>query len=517
MAFNRHSAFKLYSVTDERAAGFVALGLAKSSNQAVAVICTSGSALANIYPAVLEAHYMQIPLVVISADRPQHMIDRWDGQTIHQNGIFGTHVKSNFLLPDSHSEDLSIQISQLCQEAHHTATHGVKGPVHINVPMDEPLYEAAASDMSYPKLEKIKLEKANLEAEYPDFNVLKKYNKAMFLFGAVANIDLDVQELLSNSQWVCLSDIISNTRNIPHLKNWEACLLNANDKNFSDLKPDLLITFGKMVLNKPLKQLFRKYPPNLHIHIEENGYCADPFFTQAQVWKQNPNSSIKLILENHQPSIDFLNSWKNFTNKNIHWEQFFESIEHSEIKFLKKALNKIGDNVVLHLANSMSVRYVAYLAEALNPKIQVHSNRGVSGIDGCTSTALGMAFHNKKENVLITGDLAFLYDINAFFQQSLPNNLKIIVLNNSGGGIFKMIKGPSDMHEFDPYLLTPQHYNLSKVAELYGLDYFEISDESETETKLNSFFNNKNICILNIKTNIETNTKVFKQFKNLYE
>jgi 2-succinyl-5-enolpyruvyl-6-hydroxy-3-cyclohexene-1-carboxylate synthase len=517
MAFHRHSSFKMLSVTDERAAGFVALGLAKSSRLPVAVICTSGSALANIYPAVLEAYYMQIPLVVISADRPKHMIDRWDGQTIHQNGIFGTHVKSNCLLPDSHTEDLSIEISQLCQEAYFSAIQGTQGPVHINVPMDEPLYEAVNSEMSYPHLVQLSFPQSQIYSELPNFEELKKYNKVLILLGADADIDVELQDNIQNKQWVVLSDIISNSRVHSPFKNWEACLLNANEKIFNELKPDLLITFGKMVLNKPLKQLFRSHPPKVHIHVDENGYCADPFFTQARVWKFHPNLAMKQILNEILTNIDYFNSWQKFTDKKHNLKQVFESFEYSEIKFLHIALNKMEENVVLHLANSMSVRYVAYLAETLNPKTQVYSNRGVSGIDGCTSTAIGMAFHNNKENVLITGDLAFLYDINSFFQQSLPKNLKIIVLNNAGGGIFKMIKGPSDMREFDPFLLTPQHYDLSKAAELYGLDYFEIKEESEIENQLNGFFNNTNICILNVKTDLETNTKVFKQFKNLYE
>ena len=508
MAFARFGKIQCHSAVDERAAGFIALGIAKQTGHSVAVICTSGSALANFYPAVLEAYYMQVPLLVISADRPAEMIDRWDGQTIHQSNIFGQHIKGSFSTPEHQEADLSDWFISAAYDTYHAANGQVPGPAHLNMPLQEPLYAAVHEVFEYPELDTITTVTSHEELVPDALKTAVMQSRTMFLFGADHSVS-HVGALREQNNVVVLADLMSNRRHLQSLHNWETILLQCEHKEA--LMPEVVISFGKMVLNKTLKQLLR-HQNIQHWHIDATGYCADTFFSDPQCVKMSQDSFLNWFNEQkYGATSDYASLWKTLGDKSVALPEH----EFAELSIVAQMLKQIPEQAVLHVSNSMSVRNAAYMAQYLHPSVKVYCNRGVSGIDGCSSTALGMALADAEhQHVLLSGDLAFLYDINAFFVQSVPDNFKIVVMNNGGGGIFKILEGPDKMPELHPYVFTPQHIQIKGLAESYGLQYL-LADNAETlGVNFEHLLRNNKATVLEIRTDADTNAKQFKQFKN---
>ncbi|MFM6984342.1 MAG: 2-succinyl-5-enolpyruvyl-6-hydroxy-3-cyclohexene-1-carboxylic-acid synthase [Chitinophagaceae bacterium] len=512
MAFARFGKITCHSAVDERAAGFIALGIAKQTQNPVAVVCTSGSALANIYPAVLEAFYMQVPLLVISADRPAEMIDRWDGQTIHQFNIFGQHVKGSFTTPDSTVEDVSDDFISAANDTFRAATGKLKGPAHLNMPLAEPLYEAVNETFIYPELSH-PISSGKTSSQIPEalISALNTSSKVMMLFGADYS-DADCQTIKEHKHMVVLADLISNRRHLQSVSNWEAILLQS--ENTDVLMPEVLITFGKMVLNKTMKQLLRLQNIQ-HWHIDESAYCADTYFSSPKLVEMKQADFLNwLNQQSFSVNSSFLQIWKSASDKQFSSFQYTEW-SFGELTAINELLKQISDKAVLHVSNSMSVRNAAYMASSLSPEVKVHCNRGVSGIDGCTSAAIGMAMSDPEHrHILISGDIAFLYDINAFLIQKLPANLTIVVMNNGGGGIFKILDGPAGMPELNPYVFTPQKYNLSDLAKTYGLNYYKAINTEEVKSSISVAFSNASCSLIEIETDADKNSKQFKQYKS---
>lgn len=506
MAFARFGKIQCHSVIDERSAGFIALGLSISNNFPAVVICTSGSALANIYPSVLEAFYMQVPMLVMSADRPAAMIDKWDGQTIHQENFFGKHIKASFVTPELASSELDM--IEIAEKAVQQSITGIKGPVHINVPLNEPLYAAVNETFVYPEIESKPLLISENEALPDDIKqVIVNSKKVMLLFGA-DYLSYNLESFKAHSNTVCLSDIISNKLKYGSIKNWESVLLQS--KAIEDLMPEVLISFGKMVLNKSLKLALRKAKVKFHYHIDPSGYVADTFDTNPLVIKSDFTSFANWMDQTNTIESEYLNTWKEASERQsqIH----FEASTFNEFAVMSNILTSLKHESVLHLSNSMTIRNAAYNAQFLNPGVKVYSNRGVSGIDGCTSTALGMALGNHQEqHTLITGDIAFLYDVNALLNQAFPDNLRIIVMNNGGGGIFKLLDGPSEMNELNPYVFTPQKLDLKLIADIHSIIYSQVKNYNELQAIIHSEFKSG---IVNIVSDSDINTSIFKLYKS---
>lgn len=510
MAFARFGKIQCHSAVDERAAAFIALGIAKQSGQSVAVVCTSGSALANFYPAVLEAYYMQVPLLVISADRPAEMIDRWDGQTIHQSNLFGKHIKGSFSTPEHQAVDQSAYFISAAYDTFDAANGQVPGPAHLNMPLHEPLYEAVKDRFEYPELNAVASTTEHDEA-IPE--VLKKAvlnNQCMFLFGA-DHTESDTVSVREQNNVVVLADLMSNRRQLQSVHNWESVLLQHD--NTSTLMPEVLVSFGKMVLNKLLKQLLRQHQIQ-HWHIDRSGYCADTFFSEPQTLSLKQATFFKWYnSQSHQSTSDYLNQWKNLAQ--LQWAAEWQQDNFTELGAVAQILKQIPEKAVLHVSNSMSVRNAAYMAQYLHPSIKVYCNRGVSGIDGCSSTALGMAMVDEAhQHVLLSGDLAFLYDINAYFVHTIPSNFKVVVMNNGGGGIFKILDGPDKMPELQPFVFTPQDIKIEALTKAYGLQYLKADNADELNSGLDSLLHFNQATVLEIRTDADTNAKQFKQFKN---
>ena len=526
MAFARHPDIQCHSVVDERSAGFIALGMAQRTGTPVALICTSGSAVVNFYPAIVEAFYQRIPLIIITADRPPEMIDQWDGQTMHQSDVFGKHVKASYTLPADYS--LPEIFSQTTIQAFEDSILGINGPVHINVPLREPLYDAKNEKFEYPTIEK----KLISDAESETLNTLAIEEavakaKKVILFNGAGFVSVAMSKVFSvwSKKAVMLSDVISGLHGAGNIRYWDILL--SKKEILKELVPDVLITMGTSTVSKNLKLFLRKYKPKYHFHISETGDIADPFQTNPCLVKgQFHHVLSKLNWDNIDDK--YLSLWKQWDAKVAHLSKnYFAEVEFGEFSAVKKVLEVLPKKSILQLANSMAVRW-ANLLGIPNTIWSAHANRGVSGIDGCTSTAVGMAYmDNEVMNkwkgklgehciTLITGDVAFFYDSNALWNKFAPRNLRIIILNNGGGGIFRLIEGPQQMPELGEFLETQHQRNAALLAKDMNVEYEAASNYEELNTALESFYNPSNKPkILEVFTETEINTQIFNEYKQL--
>lgn len=513
MAFVRHPDIECHSVVDERSAGFIALGMSQRSGQPTVLICTSGSAVVNFYPAVVEAFYQRVPLLIITADRPPELIDQWDGQTMHQSDVFGKHVKASHTLPDDYS--VPEIFSQTTLQGHRDAVEGIKGPVHINVPLREPLYEARSEKFNYPEID---YPPSGYKSISSDISPLKQAvegsNRVILFNGAGIENDEAVNAMKSIADKVAvLSDVVSNRHTAANIRYWD--FITSKKELHTELQPDVLITTGTSTVSKNLKLFLRQHKPQHHFHISPTGDMADPFQTSPQLVQGEVGEVLNQLSFNNENS--YLKLWQQWDEKIESLNKvLFDEIPFTEFSALRFLMFALPNRSRLQLANSMAVRWVNLFRQT-NLVSSINSNRGVSGIDGCTSTAVGAAFAAKNGIVtLITGDVAFFYDSNALWNKFAPANLRIVVLNNSGGGIFRLIDGPGQMPELGKYLETQHQRTAQLLAKDMGVEYSAAHNYEELAEELKNFYSPSNKPkVLEVFTTAEINTTIFNEYKQL--
>ncbi len=537
LAVARHPQLQTRVVPDERAAAYIALGMAQALGQTVGLICTSGTAAYNYAPAVAEAFYQNVPLLVLTADRPPEWIDQQDGQTLRQQNLYGPHVKGSYQLPDTYAHpDLVWHLHRLVNEAVNLTQTGAKGPVHINVPLREPFYPKAEDTWQYSQDIKI-VERLEAEPRLPQAvweqltNEWQQYNQKLVVAGQGLWDDKLVTTLEQTSrqqQIPVIADIISNLHGLKGRITKQDSFLSLPLQQQGQalgktMQPDLLITFGASVISKNLKLFLRKYKPKAHWHIQAHGPVADTFQSLTRVIPVEPAyffaelNNRGLRAEEQLPLLKSYNRrWKEqeeITEKAA--ANFFDKEAGGEFWAVKKCLQQLPPNAHLHVANSMSVRYANFVGLAQEQKeIQVWANRGTSGIDGCNSTAVGGALATGKLTVLITGDMAFLYDRNAFWHTFLPSNLRILVLNNGGGGIFRMIEGPRMQPELEEFFVTKQAFTARATAQEAGFDYSRCQSPFAFEEALPDFLAAAGGAkVLEVLSDSATNTAIFNRYK----
>lgn len=480
-----HSFFTCHSVTDERSAGFFALGLALHGGKPAAVCCTSGTALLNLHPAVAEAFYQQVPLVVISADRPAAWIGQMDGQTLPQPGVFGGVSKKSVQLPEIHTEQDEWYCNRLINEALMELNHHGKGPVHINIPLSEPLFQFTTDQ----------LPKARVITRYQGLNVydrqyddliarLNKYGKRMMIAGQMSLIYLFEKKIskLLYKHFTWLSEHTGN-RIVPGLaiKNFDAILYATPEEEQVKLVPELVITYGGHIVSKRLKEFLRKHPPREHWHVSPDGKVADLFGCLTTVIEMDPFEfleKIAYLLENRP--VEYPKGWE-YRSRNIPEPE----LAYSEMAAIGKLIHALPAEAALHLANSSTVRYAQLYT--LPETVEVCCNRGTSGIEGSLSTAIGYASASKKLNFIVIGDLSFFYDMNALWNDNLRNNLRVLLLNNGGGEIFQALPG-FKMNALTHRYVTAAHQTTAEGwATERGFAYTAIHDSEELERALPAF------------------------------
>ncbi len=540
LSFARHKNLNCKVVADERSAAFIALGIAQQTNKPVVLICTSGSAAYNYAPAIAEAYFQRIPLLVFTADRPPEWIDQFDGQTIRQTNIYGKHVKESYTLPvDLSHQDAVWHTERTISEAINLSKTYPAAPVHINAPFREPFYPPVRKideenvndfyeneikyDIDVKIIEQIHSRPKIRTQDWEELLEVWNRTEEKLIVGGQMRYNERLVSVLNGLEVTVVADIISNLHTIKNsIQHQDVFLMNR--ESLEELRPELLITFGKSVISKNLKKFLREYPAIEHWHIQPAGIAADTFQSLTKVIPLNPSYFFRKVLEKQTRFAEsyrqsfFVDNWRGtdaeITKLNTN---FFEEQPFSEFEAVKMAMKMLPNHSNLHLANSMSVRYANYLNT--NKEIEIFSNRGTSGIDGSTSTAIGHALADKETlNVLLTGDVAFFYDRNAFWNNYLPKNLIVILLNNHGGGIFKMLPDAAKQPESDEFFVIKQNLNAENLSHEFELEYNFCEDKNEVQKALQNLeldIEKRNrITILEIKTNIEINTKVFQDYKN---
>ena len=538
--------FKTYSIVDERAAAFFALGMAQQLKKPVAVVCTSGSALLNFYPAIAEAYYSDIPLVVLSADRMPHRIDIGDGQTIRQTGVFEPHLEAAaYLKPDvSHASATllqnpmqqlvpknasALQIEQIQQQHQKENEKEIKtvlkkaleaqGPVHLNIPMEEPLYEMTDQLL---KLD-ISLPNQNKEESLPEgFKDIKERwhssTKKWIIIGQQAPGVLKeelINQLCGDPSVVVFSETTSNIyhpQSIPSIDTLMAPLEQSEEQYSKQIRPELLLTLGGMVVSKKIKFFLRKYQPQAHWHIDSKKayntyYCLKRFF------KNNPQFFLnKLYSDSTRKQSTFqsevLALYQGFKKKST---SYLDELPFSDLSVFQFLARQFPEQRQIQLANSSSIRY----AQLFKWPKDTHffCNRGTSGIDGSTATAIGAAQITQRPTVLITGDLSFFYDINGLWNESIPKHFKIILINNQGGGIFRILPGNKDTPSYDRFFETVHQRDARPIAKAFNLGYQQVTKYWSLKRKFSKFIRtNDKPQLLEIKTPRKLNDTVLLNY-----
>lgn len=490
-AFYKRFGERCTSIVDERSAAYFALGQSLHTQKPTVLISTSGTAALNYAPAVAEAFFQGVPLLVLTADRPSEWIGQQNNQAIWQNNIFGKNVKAEYTLPVNSSEKDSLWFAhRIINEAFHKTLADEPGPVHINVPLREPLYE---------KLPEVDSEINVIRKEETEF-ILKensllaskwKVAKSIMIVSGQLSPDKELLQLIQNiandNRVVIVAEPTSNLHTIATISSPEM-VLNNSCKYPENAIPELVIYFGGQIISQKIKLFLNKIKGTDFIAILPDDQIIDTFQNVNLVLKSDPFSVLKsLQVKSTAVQSTFKKFWQGEINSaEIAREQYTNQIGFSDLQTYKIISESLPGNAIVFAGNSNAVRYLFYFDQ----KTRVfYSNRGTSGIDGCLSTAAGLASRLSVPVYVIVGDLSFGYDSNALWNRELPKNLKIILVNNSGGGIFHLLKGPSETDAFLPLVNANHPIDFKKLTEAFGLNYNLNSSGKDIKKSL------KNLCI----------------------
>jgi 2-succinyl-5-enolpyruvyl-6-hydroxy-3-cyclohexene-1-carboxylate synthase len=523
IAFNEHGGFETFSIPDERAAAFFALGMAQQLGETVAIACTSGSAALNFAPAIAEAYYQRIPMLVITADRPPEWIDQGNGQTMRQRNLYQNFIKKSYEinLETLHADELWYNV-RIFNEAVNETQIEPKGPAHINFPLREPLYnfniDFGTSDnikiidqySPPPELSEALLDKLALE--------WNQSQKKLILCG-ISKKSEELNQLLitlaKDPSVVVLTETTSNLYDENFIEQIDRALFAMKESDFEKYQPDLLLTFGTNIISKKIKFLFRKWQISAHWHIDETDIVIDTYKSLTKHLRCDLIHFFRAMINRKSLlKSDYSEVWatRNRTIK-INHQKFLEHVAWSDFLAYAICLDALPLNANLQMANSAGVRYVQLMDKRSD--IKYFSNRGVAGIDGCSSTAAGAAWVSRDVTVLVTGDIAFFYDSNALWHPYLNNKLRIIIFNNEGGNIFRIIDGPSETNQLETYFETHHSTKATHIAKAFQIDYHSAKNAEELKSILPVFFEQKQNdrpSILEIFTPRNDNDKILKAY-----
>ena len=544
IGFSEDSFFNCFSIVDERCAAFFALGIAQQINEPVVVICTSGSALLNYYPAIAEAFYSAIPLVVISADRPDYKLDIGDGQTINQKNVFQSHIgySANLKQDVTHATDTikhfvtnvnleegSIKEKQSVIQAHNdselhkalcfASTEGL--PVHINVPFEEPLYAKIAQAPAVPFGMEVDEEKDPVKIDINDFSAIWNASKKKIVLVGVNPPNTTEQqfldELAEDKSVLVFTETTSNIHHPNFFSSIDSIIVPIEKGEDTEalskaLQPDILLTFGGLIVSKKIKSFLRKYKPKHHWHVDAKK-ARDTFFCLTHHFKVSPNEFFPDFLNAlEEQESHYYPFWSPIREAYIQKrEEYLKEISFSDMAAFNLVLKAIPDNYQLQLANSSTIRYTQLFN--LNPSLKVFCNRGTSGIDGSTSTAIGASIYSEEPTLFITGDLSFFYDSNGLWNKYIKSDFRIILINNSGGGIFRILPGMGATYNFESYFETSHDYDAEQICKMYGFEYLVAEDQPKLKNILYNFYEKSNAPkLLEIKTPRLLNNKILLSY-----
>ena len=515
--FSQHPAFKCFTVVDERSAAFFALGLIQKINRPVAVCCTSGTALLNFGSAVAEAFYQQLPLLVISADRPAAWIGQMDGQTLPQPGIFNTLVKKSVQLPEPVTEEDEWYCNRLINEALLELNHHGKGPVQINVPLSEPLFEFTTEEL--PQVRAIRYSGGypkSLENSEYFLNQWTKSSKRMIIVGQLLpdeKVRKSIEEVAKKWDCVILAEHISNVSSCPVIGNFDQIIYALPEEKWDEFTPDLLIYFGGHIVSKRIKKFLRKQRPAQHWHVSLDGSVPDLFQSLTDVIEMD-ETFFSLLGSPNEPEIaSYRLLWKTKSDElKSKRNAFTTTMPYSDLFVLNNLLPLLPEKSALQLGNSSSIRN-AQLFD-LNADVPVYCNRGTSGIDGSMSTAVGFAAAHPDLTFLVIGDLSFFYDVNGLWNKHINKNLRIMLVNNGGGEIFHLLPGLNKAESLDDHISYRHNTVAKEWAQAMGFSYLSAENETELKENIITFVSStsEKPILLETITSMEVNAEVFKAY-----
>ncbi|MEI4769185.1 2-succinyl-5-enolpyruvyl-6-hydroxy-3-cyclohexene-1-carboxylic-acid synthase [Psychrobacillus sp. FJAT-51614] len=515
--FAKSEGFEFYRQIDERSAAFFALGIAKAKKSPVVLLCTSGTAAANFFPAIVEAYYARIPLLVITADRPHELREVGAPQAIDQIHLYGKHVKwtVDFPIPEDNEENLSF-IERHIQRAITTSKASPMGPVHINVPFREPLLINMEQQDSSVQISKSEVGQLVPSQEFITWykELLQKEDKGLFIVGDSLSTTEGFWDFARTVQWPVLADPLSNLRSsVPEdcmhlcIDQYDA-LLKAN--SFRDnVNPNVVIRFGAQPVSKPLTQFLKACKPNVFIAVDESTIFRDSLHIVTH-HAQVEAASLWIPIEEKQCS-SYLKDWSNANDISTKHVQAYLEMEEDEGALAATLFEALSDGVDLFASSSMPIRDVDTFYNKTSKNIQLYANRGTNGIDGVVSTALGVHAATKRPGYLLIGDLAFLHDVNGLivsrFQQT---DITIVVMNNDGGGIFSYLPQSTETNYFEHLFGTPTGLEFPHIAAMYDAQYNAVRSKDEFQKVLNEQ-KVKDIRIIEIFTNRQVNTDTHRK------
>lgn len=476
--FASHPSFHCYPVTDERSAGFQAIGLALSLQKPVAVCVTSGSSLLNLTSSVSEAFYQQVPLLVISADRPEAWIGQMDGQTLPQMGVFGSLIRKEVSIADSTDEEQMWHNNRMINEALLEVNHRVGGPVHINVPIKEPFFDCSATTL--PR-ERVIRRTGYLQNMDQHIERWKSAERRLIVVGQMKQEEAShIAPHLSALHCPILCENLSNLPFeepfIHHADLMLAC------EDMEEYAPDLLIYIGGHIVSKRLKKWFRSVQPAECWRVDPEGVCADTFQCLNRIVESQPVDFVASLPPIEKKN-DYLSKWLEINHKYSANIVSNSIINYSSLYVVQELLRQLPENYSLVLANSSVVRYAQLFP--LKKGVTVTCNRGVNGIDGSLSSAIGYALARPEQLVfLLIGDLSFFYDMNAMWRDHFPTNLRIILINNGGGEIFRTLPGLEQNEETLKYVMACHGTTAQGWMESLGVHYYQVKSEREASIAL---------------------------------
>ena len=522
MAVENCGRFKVTPVVDERSAAFIAVGMAEISNEGVAIICTSGSALLDYAPGVSEAYYRHLPLIVISADRPAEWIDQDDSQTIRQPGALNAIVKGTYAIKgEAQTETEKWFINRTLNEALTAALSGCHGPVHINMALSMPLTNSIETeDDGFDSFRKITTITApdSIDNETAHRLAEELHDKRIAVFCSIgmpsAKLNKAIAVMAAQPNVVVIAEGVSNIHAKGTVYNPETIFCRLSDAEAEMLKPDILITTGGAPVAASWKKCARNWHVAEHWHVGKTNNITDTYMSltrridyTAEGFFPKIANSLRYINSRQENRSTFRQLWEEAAARiTAAADKAMAEMEWNAALAVRMVTRSVPERWNLQLSNGMAVRYA--MLDNLGRFHRVDSNRGVSGIDGSTSTAVGASALYNEPTLLITGDMSAQYDIGALTSTVMSNRLKIVVINNGGGGIFKFVKTTARLTELDRLLKCELNLPLEKIADAFGMHYLHAADKVSLEKGIHKLIRlNDRPVILEITTDAETDAK----------
>ena len=522
IAFSQIAEIECIVVPDERVAGYFALGLAQQTQKPVAVICTSGTAVLNLGPSLCEAYYQHIPMLFLTADRPVEAEERGENQAINQAFLFREMTRASYDV-DADVTD-AVRLENLGRQVERGIDESMKpvpGPVHLNIRMNEPLYEFTSEPDT--KFEILKT--AGEKSEAPAVSIkefqeqLNKSTKRLIVIGMHQPDETSLEKLTLLSRredTVVLIETASNAAEISGaISNYDGCLDLIDIKHLSDFIPDVVITLGNQIISKKLRQLLKANKPLYHWDVSPYGEHRkhDIFDIPTNVNPITEKELLGVMMASEYGQSDFSKQWHSLSkHSGSLTDKYLRQIDFCDLTVFELLANAYPTKAHVQYGNSTPVRYSNIFCHG--PSVRINSNRGASGIDGSVSTACGAAWATRQLTICVVGDVSFFYDSNALWNNCLSPDLRIIVINNSGGNIFRLLNGPTKVGDFEKFFETRHNLSAKYLAEMYAIPYYFCDHQERLEKILATFFlpHNGKAAILEIKTDGTLSAEVYKRY-----